>query len=149
MHLTDGIKIVSSKLPQSALINVAILFDQHLPSQEDKLQKIIESNQNVFSKHKYDIGKISTPQCELNLKDEIPICCRPYPCTRMDQELINETIKNLLEYDIIEKSCSPYAFPFVLVDKKDVGKKSRMCVDFRKLNVVTIDERYPMPLLRD
>ena len=37
----------------------------------------------------------------------------------------------------------------VLVDKKDEGKKTRLCIDYRKLNEVTKTEHYPMPRFAD
>ncbi|XP_075590142.1 uncharacterized protein LOC142597794 [Dermatophagoides farinae] len=51
--------------------------------------------------------------------------------------------------NLIRRSTSDYSFPVVLVNKKDDGEKSRLCVDFRKLNTITIPERYRMPNIKD
>jgi hypothetical protein len=43
----------------------------------------------------------------------------------------------------IRKSESPAGFPVIFVPKKN--RKLRLCVDFRKLNNITIKNRYPLP----
>ena len=49
----------------------------------------------------------------------------------------------MLEQDVIEPSDSPWASPVVLVRKKDGSL--RYCIDYRKLNDVTIKDSYPLP----
>lgn len=49
---------------------------------------------------------------------------------------------------IIRKSRSKYSSPIIVVPKKmdQSGKKKfRIVVDYRKLNQITIDDKYPMP----
>ncbi len=53
----------------------------------------------------------------------------------------------MLDDNIIRPSRSPYASPVILVPKKD--NTIRMCVDFRRLNKVTVSEQWPLPRIAD
>lgn len=58
-------------------------------------------------------------------------------------EEVKDHIRQLLEQVIISESCSPYSSPLVIVKKKDGN--TRMCVDYRQLNLKTRKDAYPLP----
>ena len=114
-----------------------------------KIDKLLAKYKDIFSKHKYDVGSISTEMCKIELTNKIPINQRPYRCTQTDQDMIDSQIRELLKYNLIRKSTSPYAVPITLADKKDEGKRTRLCMDSRKINEITVPDNFPFPLFCD
>ena len=53
----------------------------------------------------------------------------------------------MLEEGIIEESDTPWCSPVLLVAKKslDGTPKYRFCIDFTKLNEITVKDSYPLP----
>ena len=79
--------------------------------------------------------------------DYLPIRLPPYRLAHTAQETLREEIKTLLEQGIIEPSKSPRAPPLVLAPKND--GTTRMCVDYRKLNAVTVGDPHPLPNIEE
>ena len=57
------------------------------------------------------------------------------------RRIIDDSIDQLLEWDIVEPSHSRVGYPVVLVKQHD---KWRFCVDYRNLNLATTGQGYPM-----
>lgn len=53
----------------------------------------------------------------------------------------------MLDGNIIRPSIYPWSTPIVVVKKKD--QSIRLCIDFRKLNDVTVKDSYPLPRIED
>jgi hypothetical protein len=58
---------------------------------------------------------------------------------------LKKKLDDLLAKGFIRPSKSPWAFPVLFVEKKDVSK--RLCVDYRAHNAVTIRNKYPLPCI--
>ncbi|QRV98272.1 Transposon Tf2-11 polyprotein [Ceratobasidium sp. AG-Ba] len=64
-----------------------------------------------------------------------------------EDEELKKNINNQLAAGHIRPSKSPMASPVIFVKKKN--GKLRMCIDYRKLNDMTVKNAYPLPLVKD
>ncbi|WVZ19821.1 hypothetical protein V8G54_007143 [Vigna mungo] len=76
-----------------------------------------------------------------------PIFIAPYRMTPAELAELKKQIEDLLEKKFIRPSASPWGAPVLLVKKKDGS--SRLCIDYRQLNKLTIKNKYPLPRIDD
>ena len=60
---------------------------------------------------------------------------------------VDEEVQRLIDNILVVKSKSPWAFPLVHIKKKDGS--IRICIDYRKLNKVTLHDSYPLPKVHE
>lgn len=91
----------------------------------------------------------TTIQASIRTTTNEPTYVRQYPYPFSHKEFVDEEIESLLKNGVIEKSFSPYNSPIWVVPKKGVDKngkpKKRLVIDFKKLNSITIADKYPIP----
>ena len=73
--------------------------------------------------------------------------CKVYPLAPAEQIALEEFLNDHLKKGYIRRSFSPYASPFFFVKKKD-GKR-RPVQDYRRLNMYTVRNKYPLPLIKE
>ncbi|WVZ79457.1 hypothetical protein U9M48_027033 [Paspalum notatum var. saurae] len=74
-----------------------------------------------------------------------PVNVRPYRYTPTQKSEIEKQLTEMLKNGIIRPSTSPYASPMLLVKKKD--GTWRFCVDYRHLNMITVKNKHPIPVV--
>lgn len=91
----------------------------------------------------------STPLYEhqTDRKDSQPIRSTPYRVARIEREAIHAQVTEMLANEFITPSSSPWSAPVVMVPKKDGSL--RFCIDYRRLNAVTVRDVYPLPRIDD
>ena len=73
-----------------------------------------------------------------------PTYSKIYPLAPAERDALSEFVEDNLRKGYIRPSKSPAAAPVFFVKKKD--GTLRMVVDYRKLNEITVKNRYPLPL---
>jgi len=128
--------------------NMIIKPESALDRDQMKLfRNLIDKFTDVFAQGLGDLKECNAGTHKIRVFDVPPIYVPPYRVSIKESEYIEAEIKEMLKYKIIEPSISPWSAPITLAPKKD-GKK-RMCVDFRKLNAVTIAEKWSIPRVQD
>ena len=135
--------------PKSCHFNDQIVNEiiQNLTEKEDisEFRQILLNNSKVFAKDESDVGLVNDYSHRIDLKNDIPIACKPFRTPHSKTEIIDQEIDRMLKCGIIKHSKSAFAAPCLLVFKKN--GKPRLVIDYRKLNSNVIPISYPLPHL--
>ena len=90
------------------------------------------------------LGTISVTKHRIQLQpDSQPVHLQPYRAGTKAREFESAEVQRMLDDGVIERANSEWAAPVVIVSKKDGSL--RFCVDYRKLNYLTVKDSYPLP----
>ena len=115
--------------------------------QFDKLKGLLKSLQKVWRQPGEQLGADPKFSHTIELSAERPINQKPRRLDPLKTTEARKEVDRMLSMNVIEPTRSPWAAPIVLVTKKDGS--TRFCVDYRKLNEVTIADAYPLPRCDD
>ena len=110
----------------------------------ESLGKILNEFNDLFMKHKADIGRCTIAKHTVEVEPgAVPHREGARRMSPEKAERANQEVRNLLALGMIQPSLSPWASGIVMVKKKN--GELRFCCDFRPLNEVTIKDAYPLP----
>lgn len=130
LKLPEGIDLSSDDIPDDVKIMVG---------------NSISKYPDVFATNNKAPGTTHAIEHKIELTSSIPIHQMPYRYSPQLREIIKKETDEMLKNGIIRRSNSAYASPVVLVPKPDGSH--RTCIDYRKLNEVTIRDSFPLPLI--
>ena len=116
-------------------------------TEKDSVIDMLLQNKQVLGKSGKDLGCISDTRFKIDLIDSTPIYQKPrcFPNPLSDE--IEQQCIDLVGLGVTEHSTSAWSSPIVPVRKPDGSL--RLCIDYRKLNFVTKNEKFPMPNLQN
>ena len=112
-----------------------------------QLMGVLKDCKGVMPTKERPLGRCTMFKHKINTGEAQPITVRPIPYNPEKRELCNKHVKEMLSNNLISPAQSPWAFPCLLVKKKD--GRMRVVADFRKLNDVTEKCYYPLPNIDD
>ena len=119
---------------------------KHLETEQQIIQakEVIMKHHQLFNSTTVTIAE--TPQAHVICTgDYPPTTSRPYPQTSEKEQAMFDIIQEMLKNKQIRASRSQYSAPILLIKKRD--GTYRFVVDYRKLNNITIPDKYPLPRL--
>ena len=119
------------------LIDVGSL-PEHL---KEQAWGMLHSHQKAFG---FDgrLGHLPTKVHTCTVDGQVPIAVPMYGSSPEKRKVMDEQIDKWFEQGVIEPSISPWSAPVVIAYRNG---KPRFCVDYRKLNAVTIPDEFPIP----
>jgi hypothetical protein len=130
---------------------LAEAFHRNEPRKDfrDAVPDYLHDFRDVFAEESYNAlpdRKIWDHAIEL-VPDAQSSNCKIYPLSRDEQAEMDAFIEENLWTGRIQPSKSPMASPCFFIKKKD--GKLRLIQDYRKLNGMTVKNRYPLPLISE
>ena len=113
--------------------------------QAEKARSLLKEYHDIFSLEKWDVGHTKAAKHIITLKDlDTPPFKERFhriPPPQLDE--VHAHLKMLLDAGVIQPSNSPWCNAVVLVRKKDGSL--HFCIDFQKLNSLTVKDSYLLP----
>ena len=120
---------------------------QHLSEiEKESFVDFLNEFDDLFSEN-IIAGNCNVVEHVVNVRDSPPIKQVPRRIPIQMREEVDKILEDMSSQGVIEESQSPWVSPAVMVKKKDGS--IRFCVDYRKLNEVTIKDSYPLPRIDD
>ena len=118
------------------------------PMELEKKNEIIEIVEKYKSLFPDGPRKTNVVVHDVDVGGAEPIKQHSYHVNPKKREIMRKEIEYMLENDLIELSERPWSSPCVLIPKS--GQESfRFCTDYRKVNMVTKADAYPIPRIDD
>lgn len=152
MTIYPNIHIPLKQHNSPAVSNIELRTSHMTTEQSEQLLKIINKCPNLFSDPDEKLTFTTRVKGEIRTTTNDPIYSKSYPYPMALKEEVEKQLNQLLKDGIIRPSRSPYNSPVWVVPKKlDASgeKKYRLVIDYRKLNTVTIPDRYPIPEINE
>ena len=115
--------------------------------QQARLINVIYDHTEVFSLFDRDLGFCDVLKHSIPTTTDKPVYLPHRQIPVQLQSEVRKCLDNWLKQGIIRPSKSPYASQVVIVRKKT--GEIRLCVDFRKLNAISICDSFPLPRVEE
>ena len=113
--------------------------------QAEKARSLLKEYHDIFSLEKHDTGHTKAAKHKIVLKDPdtSPFKERFYRIPPLQLDEVRAHLKMMLDAGVIRPSNGPWCNAVVLVRKK--GGSLHFCINFRRLNSLTVKDSHPLP----
>lgn len=114
------------------------------PDQRAELRELVCEFKDIFSDTP---GRTTAIVHDIELISSDPVRSKAYRVSPRQRQVMATEINKMLELGVIEPGESDYTSPLILVEVP--GKEPRPCIDYRRLNLITKDQTYPIPHIEE
>lgn len=149
-HGTDQAYLIVSSHNSTQLYSLKLEgpdWEQPTDPRKAELMSLLKSYGDVFETPK-ELPPPRSMDHGITLKEgSNPVNLKAYRYGALQKTVIEELVQEMLDLGVIRQSQSEFASPVVLVKKKD--NSWRFCVDYRKLNSLTVRNQFPIPIVEE
>ena len=128
-----------------AAVVVAMTKPENSGPLPECIQTLVDDFQDVFQDPKELPPQRVYDHAISLLPDSAPVNSRPYRYSPAHKDEIEKQVREMIAAGLVSPSMSPFASPVLLVKKKD--GTWRFCVDYRRLNNITVKSKFPIPVV--
>lgn len=115
---------------------------------KERLVTMLRKYRSAISLPHEPLGRTDLFELDLRVREGAkPIALPPYKIPHSKEPILKKEVKELLDQGVIEPARGPWSFPVILVPKQDGSM--RLCVDYRKLNLLLEDDTFPLLNIQD
>ena len=111
--------------------------------EREVLKALVTEYRDVFALNDDELGCTDVTEHHIETGDNDPIKIPPHRISPAKLPIVQQEVEDMLKRGVIQHSNSPYSAPIVLAKKKDGSW--RFCVDYRRLNEITVKDAFPIP----
>lgn len=127
-------------------LSASLQIDESVPPHDlARVKALLEDK--YFANDTCPFGRVHDHVHSIDTGDARPLYQAPRRESPSARATVREEVQKMLQAGAIRPSKSPWASPITLVPKKD--GTTRFCIDFRRLNDVTVKDRHPLPRVDD
>jgi len=128
------------------------LFDKSVaqgdlaPTHQSNFAALLRRHSDAFATGPMDLVYCSVLEHDIDTGDAEPIRQPPRRPSLSARQAEEDILNDMLQTEVIEPSNSPWSSPVCMVMKNG---SYRYCVDYRRMNSVTIKDAFPVPDVKD
>lgn len=154
IHSVNNFEVVQLKNDNKSVERIKSLFellDLSYLNREERLsiEQICAKYADVFHLPGDTLSVTNLMEHNIVLKENVtPVYVKPYRVPQALKSEIERQVQEMLDNDIIEETVSEWSSPVLLVPKKadkTNKKKWRLVIDYRQLNNIIQDDKFPLP----
>ena len=148
LEVKDQVPMESTPIPEHLKEHMAQWCAGLSQSEQREVEELLTRYSDVFATGPLDVGCTSLVKHSIHLKDKTtPIKQRPYRQGPAKEAEIDRHVKEMLHQGLIKPGSGEWSSPTILVPKK--SGETRMVIDYRRINAVTVKDSYPLPRIDD
>ena len=113
-----------------------------------KIKALLNEYEEIIATNTDDLSRSKLLPHAITLKENsAPVKQRTYRLSKAKADILKEELTKLINKKLIVPSHSAWSSPVILIPKKN--GKWRLCIDYRRLNEMTIKDAYALPFIEE